>query len=217
MYKVIIFDMDGTIIDTDYVIFKSWEEMIKTFKPKGFKVDKKQIATFSGPPIGYAINTLFPDSNYDEVLKEYRSRTGKYYDQYCHIFTHCAKVCRTLKKDGYKLAIVTNKNIGRTKDCLKRAHIFNLFDFIVTCESVDSQKPDPTGMNLVLSHFGVTNKEVLAVGDTDYDYLAAKNANIDCVLMSMNERFYNLVSNPHPLAFCKNYDELYKEIKKYEN
>lgn len=213
MIKVLIFDMDGTIIDSDDIIINSWKELISLYKPKDFKVDVDRLRTYSGPPVDYSIKDLFPEMDRDFILNEYRTRTKKYYKD-LKLFDDCKEVLTKFYNDGYKLAIVTSKNFEMTKKSLERFEIFNLFEFIVTCDSVKSTKPDPEGMNLVLSHFNIKPEEAISVGDSDYDYYAAKNANIPSILMSMCIRLHE--NDVNPLKYCKSYLELYEEIKDYD-
>ena len=81
MYKLIIFDMDGTIADTDKVIVKSYLELYKIYKPNDIaSVDK--IRTFSGPPINKTLTEEFPHLELDFIKKEYRRISKGNYIKY---------------------------------------------------------------------------------------------------------------------------------------
>ena len=80
MVKVLIFDMDGTLIDTDEIIYRTWKELFLEYKPKDYVIDREVVRTFSGPPVEQSINFAFPELDPDFVLKEYRKRTAKYYE-----------------------------------------------------------------------------------------------------------------------------------------
>lgn len=214
MLKVITFDMDGTIIDTDEVIIKSWIELIKLYKNKDYIIDHEHIRTYSGPPIEYAINDCFPELEYDFILKEYRKRTKKYYETDLKLFNNTYDVIKKLYEDGYQLAIVTSKNKEMCIKCLKRFKLISFFKYIITCDDIVEQKPNPEGMNKVLKHFNVKSDEVLSIGDTQYDYYAAKNANINSIILTMCKRSFD--KDVHPYCFCDNYLDLYKEIRKYD-
>ncbi len=211
--KVLIFDMDGTIIDSDQVVIDTWIELIKVFKPKDYKIDIEKLRTYSGPPVIDSCKDCFPEYDPNFILKEYRNRTKKYYKN-LGIFDGCKEIITKLHEDGYKLSIVTSKNTERTKDSLRDFDLLHFFDYIVTADDVDVGKPNPEGMNKVLNHFNITSDEALAIGDTGFDFFASKNANIKCILMKMCKRVYQ--KDIKPYYFVSNYYELYEVIKKHE-
>ena len=211
--KVLIFDMDGTIVDSDQVIIDTRTELIKLYKPKDYKIDIDKIRTYSGPPVFESCKDCFPEYDPNFMLKEYRERTKKYYKN-LKTFPGCVEVINKLYKDGYKLAIVTSKNTDRTEASLKDFDIKHLFELLVTADKVTHGKPHPEGMNKVLEYFKITSDEALVIGDTGYDYFAAKNANIKCIIMKLCKR--NLDKEIKPYRFVNSYYELYEVIKEHE-
>ena len=215
MTKLIIFDMDGTLIDTDKVLIETWTEMFDDFLP-GYPYTDELFVSFSGPSLKATIDKFFDGMDKEEVVKVYNQRTGKYYDMYASLFEKEVENLRKIKELGYKFAIVTNKIRERTIYCLKLLGLEEFFDFAVCGDDVKVCKPDPEGLIRVLKHYDVKPEDTLYVGDTEYDYFAAKNANIKCILMTNVPRVYEHGDEVKPYKFVKDYDELYEEIKKYE-
>lgn len=215
MYKCIILDLDGTLLDSDNVVIKTWKELIKTYKNSDYKISDNELRKFSGPPLAETIPYIFPEYDYKEMLNNYCERTKKYYDSDLKIFYHAIKVIRTLKKEEYILGVITQKNYERSSYSLKKFKILNSFDFLISGDTIKYPKPNPYSINVIKEKYHLKNEEILYVGDNYLDYLFAKNANVDNILMTMLPRKYE--DTPHPICFLNSYDELYKEIKNHDN
>ncbi len=72
MVKLLIFDMDGTLIDTDEVLFQTWKELFLLYKPKDYVIDREFVRGFSGPPVEESIARAFPEKDPKFILNEYR-------------------------------------------------------------------------------------------------------------------------------------------------
>ena len=59
MVKLLIFDADGTLFDTDEIIFKTWKELFSLYKPKDTFIDREFTRSFSGPPLSESIKKVF--------------------------------------------------------------------------------------------------------------------------------------------------------------
>ena len=216
MLKVISFDVDGTLVNTDETVINTWLELYKVYKPKDFKPDIEKARTFSGPPLTESLTKEFPEYDYDFILEQYKERTVKYYDNDIKFFPNVEETLIKLKKDGYKLAILTSKNRYMTLYTLKLANLdANLFDYIVAGDEVSKNKPDPEGLKKIMAHFYISNNELLNIGDTEYDLGAGENAHVDTILMTMCKRKYKSII--HPYKFVNSYNELYEVIKNYDN
>ena len=212
MVKLLIFDMDGTLVDTDEVLYQTWSELFRLYKPKDYKIDREFIRGFSGPPIEQSIKTAFPEKDPNFILKEYRSRTAKYYnDNYLKFFYDEKEVLNKLYDDGYILTISTSKNRPMAEQCLKVFGVYDKFSFMITSSDHFPNKPDPTSLNFIVNKFNIKKEEALMIGDTSYDALAAKNANVRSVLLKLCPRVYE--KDKMPDYFVSSYKELYKLIK----
>lgn len=213
MLKCLIFDVDGTLADTDEVIFYTWKELIEIYKPKGFKIDKKRILGYSGPPLKESLKDMFSEYDLSFIENEYNIRTNKYYDYYLKGFDNEKEVIKTLKDKGLILTVATSKNKEKTIDTLKKLGIYKYFDYIVSSSDVKNLKPNPESYFKILERFNLKNDEVISIGDTFYDYATSKNASIKCIILTLLKR--NLKSINNDCIFIKDYNELLKEILKY--
>jgi pyrophosphatase PpaX len=215
MIKVLVFDLDGTLVDTDEVLICNWHEIFDTFKPKGYKIDDETIRTFSGPPLKETIKKYLPEYDVDFIYNEFDKRVPKYYNTKLVFFDNYLEVLTKFKKDGYKLAILTSKNRKMTLYCLNLMKCLPLFDYIVTSSDLTRFKPDPEGLDKIRRYFGCKEEEMINIGDTEYDYYCGHNANVKTIIMTMEKRVFK--SKLFPLAFVDSYNNLYKEVKNYDN
>ena len=212
MVKVLIFDMDGTLIDTDQVLYETWKELFLLYKPKDYVIDREFVRGFSGPPIEQSIARAFPEMDGDFILREYRVRTQKYYDLFLKLYPGELEILEKLHKEGYIFAIATSKNKAMAIKSLEKYNLLNYFTYILTSSDNFKTKPDPEMINYIQEKTGTHKEEIVMIGDTRFDYLAAKNANVKSVLFKGSPRMYE--DDVKPDAIVDSYTEMYKIIKK---
>lgn len=178
MKELLLFDMDGTLIDSDLMLVHTWEELYDAFRP-GYRPHLKDILRFSGPPLKDSLLQEFPDRPYEETKAYWFSHCGKHYDRFVTSFQGEREALLSLKKKGYRLGILTNKAHSFAEYSLKLTNLEGIFDLLIGEEDVSHLKPDPEGILKAMEYFGEKDKKkVIYIGDTSFDYLAAKNAGV---------------------------------------
>ncbi len=188
-YKLYLFDLDGTLLDSDQMIIETFHYLYRVYKPKDFKPDDKKLITYSGPPIRESLKKEFPELDQEEVLKVWRKESLKNYAIYTKLFPGTLEILSTLVEKKYGVAIVTNKHRNASEEAFKLFGISDLGIYSVTGDDVKEQKPSPEGIYIAMKHFGIKNKEdVIYIGDSVYDMWTAENAGVDFGLVSWTPR-----------------------------
>ena len=191
-YKVIIFDLDGTVADTDETIVKTYQELYSVFKPEE-KVEVSKLLTFSGPPIRETMKKEFANYDTDFMIEEYQRRTKKYYERYVRTYPYVKETLLELKKRGIKIGVVTNKVRSATIITFDLCDLNDVFDVVVCQDDVKNSKPNKEHMEKAFELLGVKQLEdVLYVGDNDIDFVSADNAGIDAMLVKFAPRSLNM-------------------------
>ena len=215
MIKVIIFDMDGTIVDTDEVLRLTWYKVFEKFYNNKHYVSDDVIKTFSGPSLKETINKYFPNFSFNEVKDVYSNSSFEYYEKYANVFPDELEVLKKLKDDGYKLAVFTNKNKERALYCLNKLSLNKYFSYLVSGDDVKHNKPNKEGIDKILNYYKIKTDEAILIGDTIYDYNAAFNGDIKCILLKVASRIFP--KNLKSIGIYNTYMDLYKGIKEYDN
>lgn len=187
-YRALLFDLDGTLCDTDEMLIQSFLELYKKYRPAKIRT-REELIYFSGPPIKKTLVDEFPDYTFEEIYKAFQETSRELYLPYVHAFEGEVETLKKLKDAGYLLGVVTNKGAPLTKYSLEVAHIDGLFDVVISADDVNAPKPSPAGIFKALERLGIESKEeVLYIGDNDIDYETATNAGVDSMLVTWGPR-----------------------------
>ena len=205
-YKVLLFDLDGTLCDTDEMLIQSFLALYKKYRPVKIRT-REELIYFSGPPIKKTLVDEFPDYSFEEIYKAFQETSRELYLPYVKAFDGEIETLKKLKEAGILLGVVTNKGAPLTKYSLEVAHIEDLFDVVISADDVAIPKPDPTGIYKALEKLNIKNKEeVLYIGDNDIDYVTASNAGVDTLLVTWGPRKINVLDKAKYLA--KSYNDI---------
>lgn len=187
-YEVLLFDLDGTLCDTDEMLIQSFFALYKKYRPAKIRT-REELIYFSGPPIKKTLVDEFPDYPFEEIYKAFQETSRELYLPYVKAFDDEIETLKKLKEAGYLLGVVTNKGAPLTKYSLEVAHIDGLFDVVISADDVNAPKPSPLGINKALERLAIADKgKVLYIGDNDIDYETACNAGTDAMLVTWGPR-----------------------------
>ncbi len=187
MLKLLIFDLDGTLTDTAQDIADAINYALKPFGQKIYSVEETKAMVGSG--ISKLLESLIPVT--DPASKEMvTNRFLEYYSE--HLFDNTKaypQVKETLSRlTPYKKAVVSNKREGFSKSILDRLGLLNFMDIVFGSDSVPEKKPSPVPIFKLLEKFGVSQKETVIIGDSNYDIAAGKAAGIRTIAVTYGFR-----------------------------
>jgi len=188
-YKGIFFDLDGTLINTAADLTDAVNYVRELFGLEPV-LEENVIAELGNGIINLLKKFLSDDIKEDDFIRAYGEFIG-YYNENSKNKTRpydgTAELLVNLRKKGYRLAVVTNKNDDAAKELTE--HFFpDVAEHIIGRTEDVPKKPDPTMMHNMLQFMGLRPEEVLFVGDSEVDGKFGANAGVDTVLVSWGFR-----------------------------
>lgn len=181
-FDTVLFDFDGTVMDTNEVIIQSWQHTFRTLEGK--ERDVREIIKTFGEPLALTMEKAFPHIPVKESIDIYRSYHYDNFGQLISLFPGMEELIQELKRRGYKMGLVTSRLRATTIQGLEKYGIKDYFQTIVTAEDTDKHKPDPEPIYIALNNLGSQAKNSIMLGDTMFDILCARNAGVKSALVS---------------------------------
>lgn len=173
MIKAVLFDLDGTLIDTNELIIKSFKHTFKKHLNKD--VPENEIVMYFGEPL---LDTLarYDKDNAHVLFETYITYNEAIHDEVTKEIIGAKDVIRELKALGIKVGVVTSKRKLIAERGLKLFNLFEKMDVIITPEDTKKHKPEPEPIYKACEILNILPSEALMIGDSHYDILCGKNA-----------------------------------------
>lgn len=181
-YSVVLFDLDGTLIDTNHLIVTSFQHVLK--QVLGHDVSTEVIYTHFGEPLQATMARYSPEKA-EELVDAYRAFNMKQHDALIRRFDGICEALEGLKCGGVKIGIVTSKRVEPAWRGLRVCGLAHCIDVLVGVDETERHKPDPEPALLALrrlqSHPG---DHVLMVGDSRFDLMCGRSAGLRTAAVS---------------------------------
>jgi pyrophosphatase PpaX len=208
-FKLVIFDLDGTLADTDLVMVQTMIDFIRRYDPNR-KVSLLELLRLSGPPITDTLKQYFPNHNNDDLVKEFADVARHMYPKYALAYPGIHTFLNQLRQAQIQVAIVTSKLKRNALITLQEIGLEGAFDYIISLDDVQQPKPHPEGIHKVLKHFGFSTDEAIFIGDSTFDYEAALNAKMAIAMVNWSLKGYP--SHIKPTFWISHFEQAWKEI-----
>ncbi|HLB43375.1 MAG TPA: HAD-IA family hydrolase [Gammaproteobacteria bacterium] len=187
MFKAIIFDLDGTLIDSAQDVRHALNKLLIAHKCQEIEYD--HIYGYLKHGICWLIKTAFlqskkklDDNVIDELIKEYLFNYQAEPIARTTIYPGVIETLSLLKKQEIKFGICTNKPSIMTNIVLEKLQLISFFDAVVAADDTAHLKPHPAHIYDTLIKLDIkSGSDVVMVGDSDNDIIAAKNARIPVI------------------------------------
>jgi pyrophosphatase PpaX len=180
-YPVVLFDLDGTVIDSGAIILASMRHAAETVVGGSYD-DAELMKAVGGPGLEAQMVALDPN-RVEELVRVYREHNEPLHDT----LECCAgvdEVLATLRDRGHRLGIVTAKRRLTVDLAFKRLPIEHLFETVVGGDETEHHKPRPEPLLLALERLGASPGQAAYVGDSPFDMQAAKAAGLFAIGVS---------------------------------
>ena len=179
---MILFDLDGTLVDTTDLILQSFVHTFDVHTPGRAPSREALIATFGRSlpatlgEMGREEGAADPEAWAAEMLATYRAFQRDRHDSLIRPFDGVEDMLRALKDDGHRLGVVTSKMEGFARRGLRLFGLDDYFEIGVFHDDTTLHKPDPAPLLLGAARGGVAASEVTYVGDSTHDIVAGRAA-----------------------------------------
>jgi pyrophosphatase PpaX len=180
-FPVVLFDLDGTVVDSGAIILASMKHAAETVL--GFvPTDEELLATVGGPGLEAQMRALSPE-RVEELVRVYRDHNEPLHDE----LEACAgmdDVLVALRDQGRRLGLVTAKRRATVELAFASVPVGHLFDVVVGGDETERLKPDPEPLLVAASRLGAAVEQCAYVGDSPFDIRAAKAAGMHAVAVT---------------------------------
>ncbi|MGI6581045.1 MAG: HAD family hydrolase [Erysipelotrichaceae bacterium] len=208
-YKLAIFDLDGTILDTLQDLTDAVNYVLEKYGYKKRNLEEVRLFLGNGGKklITTAIGQEIEEDRFDEIYKCYL----KYYSEHCNIKTEpyegIIPMLENLKQAGMKLAVVSNKGDKQVQILIEN-HFKGIFDFAHGERKGIRRKPDKEAIISIINEFGFKLGECIYIGDSEVDLLTAKNCGMDHIVVDFGFRDYDFLKTIGAEVILSNASEI---------
>ena len=204
---VILFDLDGTLLDTEPLIRESFKRTFEHYDPS-LKLSEEEYKGLLGPTLKQSFSKYLPNCDLDEVIAYYRAFNNEHHDEYVRLYDGAYETVKQLKEMDYDIGVVSNKVTPTVMKGLEFANMKEFFSVVISCEEMEAPKPDPKGLIEACGKLyrGIDN--LIYVGDSPTDIQTCKNMSAFSVAVLFDEARQQQLLDKKPCAVIHEFPQL---------
>ena len=180
-FPVVLFDLDGTLVDSAGVILASFHHATETVLQRRYP-DEQILAQVGGTNLETQMGLLAPE-HVDELVRVYRAHNDPSYSELA-CFDGMVEVLAQLRGEGRRLGVVSAKRSPTVQRVFEGAGIGKYFDVVVGSDATKRHKPNPEPLLHALRELDAPPSDAAYVGDSPFDMAAAKAAGVFAVAVA---------------------------------
>ena len=180
-YPVVLFDLDGTVVDSGPIILASMRHATREVLGTEH-TDDELMQAVGGPGLEAQLSVFGPD-DVDELVRVYRAHNEPLHDT-LEAFAGMEDVLVRLQAEGRRLGVVTAKRRSTVELAFASVPLGHLFETVVGGDETEKHKPDPEPLLLAAERMGVDPSQAAYVGDSPFDVGAAKAAGMYAIAVT---------------------------------
>ena len=188
-YRLAIFDLDGTVLDTLQDLANAVNRALEMHGYPQHSVE--DVRVFVGNGVAKLIRRAVPagtgDAECESVLADFKASYREHINDCTKPYAGIPEMLRALKDAGVKVGINSNK-FDAALQSLCRIHFEGLYDYAVGESEITPKKPDPTAAKRIMEAMQVAPGETIYIGDSDVDMQTGRNAGVDTAWVSWGFR-----------------------------
>lgn len=219
--KLLIFDLDGTLIDSVPDLANALNHMLRSLGRTPFEEDTIRFWVGNGAQIlvkralsgGTTIDDRLDESLFKSALTIFLNNYAENLATNTRPYDQVPQTLHALKESGYTLVIVTNKPYDFVLPILQGLGLAQYFEDYLGGDSLTAKKPDPLPLIHISKQFNVPVDKALMIGDSKNDILAANAAKMDVVAVSYGYNYGEDISVYKPNVVVDNFADILGFLK----
>ncbi|WP_350979003.1 phosphoglycolate phosphatase [Shewanella sp. AC34-MNA-CIBAN-0136] len=216
--RAIAFDLDGTLIDsvpdlaaaTNATLAQNQyqpvtEALVRSWVGNGAQVLMQRALSYVSamPEDAPGLQVIL-----EQIMPQFMHHYGEHLQKHSRLYPGVVDTLQQLKQAGFKLAIVTNKPYRFTVPLLTAFGLDDLFSEVLGGDSLAKMKPDPMPLQHLLKQWQLDESQLLMIGDSKNDILAAKAANVMSIGLTYGYNYGEDIGLSSPHAICENFADI---------